>query len=513
MKQNEDSKFDTSAPLVAVAATTVHVAVLMEVTADRRVVSSSGRRTSNGDGLPDGLELTSRLGVSLGRLLLNDPGCGSDNLLLSGRLGLGRGGAGHRVDGVLNNVGGLLEIGQARQTSRGGRGGGLRGLRSLVVGTIVATTIARVRVATVGPSSDGVVSGQLRHGSSDLFIKVGLDSAVNSVLDSARAFGEASMLRVTVVNNVLEEVLVPAGHEVGVRAVASGITVGENEGVLGSAAGAVPLVRKFGGVPVDLEEHVGNVGVALGAVVVAFIVDSWPVHVVLVVIQAGLGIVARRKVKVGTEGRGVPIAVMAGETNTDAQVGLVANAGRQTIRTFRPVKRVVIFARAGEVDVVNWVAVMNEVLGGASLRRRALERVSNKHRETKREGLKLIQSLVKEVVNVHVEDFDAREVARVGVLEVKGWEPVVAEVALNVGVGALGVDEVLALGVDAEATSSHNGMDVAGGLTRVDDGVHAAGDEALVGEAHDGKGTFLVEGEGRASEGRHGKSCGGLHFG
>lgn len=76
-----------------------------------------------------------------------------------------------------------------------------------------------------------------------------------------------------------------------------------------------PAAGELGGVPVDFVEQMGSVHPAGWAVAV-----GGPLHVVLVVGQAGSGVPARGEVDFGSEGRSIAVAVLVGEPNTGAAV-------------------------------------------------------------------------------------------------------------------------------------------------------------------------------------------------
>lgn len=88
----------------------------------------------------------------------------------------------------------------------------------------------------------------------------GRDRAVLVVVDAAGDVGalfHAGSASIASVDDRLESVLVPTRDEVTVRAVASVITVRQNEG-LRLAVGGPPVLER-GGVPVNLVEEMGDV--------------------------------------------------------------------------------------------------------------------------------------------------------------------------------------------------------------------------------------------------------------
>lgn len=91
--------------------------------------------------------------------------------------------------------------------------------------------------------------------------------------------------------------------------VSSWVTIGENKWLLALAWG--PAVLKLGGVPVNFVEHVGDVLPSGWAFTIGRVI-----HVLLVVLDALGGVVARRKVDIGAKRRGITIAVLVGETST-----------------------------------------------------------------------------------------------------------------------------------------------------------------------------------------------------
>lgn len=346
-----------------VAAAVAVGVVSVEVTAS---LGDRGRLGVNvlrlGNGLPDGVDLLAAAGcLRLG--------------LLNGLLGEGLGGrldgcfGGLGLDGVLDDVGGgLLEDGKAVASSglagrRGGRVLRATGKEIVDVGDEILEA-----VQTEAPAQDGVVTREGRHVAGGLLIDTRLNGAVLVVELESGALVHAVTFRggVAGVDDVAESVVVPGSHEISVRRETSGITVGKNERLLALALSPASLERRS--VPVDLEEEVGVVRVTLGAVKLALAVVLGPGHVVLVVIEALLGIVAGRHVNVGTERRGEAIASHVRETNTLALVDGVANAGSGTVGVGRPGWRAVAIVGTGASEL----DVLNGALGGVQVGLRGL---------------------------------------------------------------------------------------------------------------------------------------------
>ena len=487
--------------------------------ARRRSSSSShgGGASSHGDGLGDGVDVGSAALSIIARaadsglggrrgLRLDGLGAGVSNLgggLGGSRLGWGAGsrGLGGRRGGRRGG-GGLA----------GGRGGGrLTGRGSgVVVGAGRARAGAHLGGSAEAEATERVVAGQLGEGAGDLLVNEGLNGAVAAVeaVEETGALVHASVTGVAGVNDVLEEVLVPAGHEVGVAAVASHITGGEDKGLGALVLGPAALVGL--GVVVDLEEDVRSVNPAGGAVLLAVAGIGGVGHVLLVVGEAGGRVVARGEVDVETERRVHAVAGDVGEANASALVVGVDHAGLCAVGADGVRGRVVAGSRAGELDLVDGALGRVELVaaGGG---RRALHGVAGQHLQARGEGLDLVVGGLEEVVDVGVVDVDVLKVARLGVVEVERRVPVVAVVALDQGGTAVGLDQVLAGGGEAKVAAAEDVVDVGGGHARVDDGVGTGGDQALVGEAQDSKGSAVLGG-GNASHGGHGRGGGELHL-
>ena len=165
---------------------------------------------------------------------------------------------------------------------------------------------------------------------------------------------------------MLEEGLVPGGHEVGVQAVAGSVTIGKDKGLLSFAL--LPAAIEGGRIPVGFEEQVRNVDPALGAVGLAVVVLG-PGHVVLVVGQASLGVVAGGEVNVGTERRGKAITSDIRKANAFAFVVGILHTGLVTLGVDGPAGVVVVFTRARPLDAVD--GALGRVQVGRGRRRRA----------------------------------------------------------------------------------------------------------------------------------------------
>ena len=365
--------------------------------------------------------------------------------------------------------------------------------------------------SAVGPSSEGVVPWQLGHSTSDRFV----DRRLNGALILVQAVGETGAVihargtRVASVDDVLEEGLVPAGHEVGVQAVTGSVTVGKDKGLLSFAL--LPAASERGRIPIGFEEQVGDVDPALGAVHLAVVVLG-PGHVVLVVGQASLGVVAGGEVNVGTERRGIAVAVDIGEAHAFAFVVGILHTGLVAVGADGPAGvGFDVFTRACPLDAVDGAFGRVKVGLGAGGGRRTGSGIAGKHLQAQGKGLDLIVGGLEKVVNVGVEELDGLEVAGLGVLEVKRGEPVVGVVALDHGRAAFGFFEILASRAKTEAASAKNVVNVRRRLAGSDDGVSTGNGELLVGEAQDSKSPLVLGGRGDAEKGRQGGGGGEFH--
>ena len=489
----------------------------------------------DGDGLDNGLGLgdAHRLGRGLGELghgslVVGIVGrrLGSGSLRGRGGGGLG-GGLGGRVlglllDGLLLLLGGLLVV-ASRLLNLGNllvlllARGGLRGGRAVLeAGELGATgkLLERAGRGSGAEGGDGAVALAL----------LGVDMALD-----AGAGVHALVLDIAGVDDLLEKVLVPRGEEVGVQRVASHVTVGEDEG-LGLAIGC-PAVVELLGVPVDFEEQAGHVDVALGAVHLAVAAGGGEGHVLLVVGEADVGVVARREVDIGAEGRGHAVALLQGEADTLVVVGGRGHAAGGAVGVRGPRGRVLRVAGAGPEDVVDVTEAGIEVLGTAAGEGLAQIDVTGHHGETLGEGddviiggiearrvlaftpvcvpftisnfteraLQLVADL--QVVHVRVQDRDGLEGARTLVVVVELGHPVRGLVALDLGAGAAGLGEGVAGGVDVEVLAAENGVLVRRLAAGVDDRIDAAVEDLLAVEAHDGEGEAFLSSHGGAREG------------
>jgi len=491
-----------------------------------RVVGSR----SDGHGLPDGVDLGAAAGCGCGCGRGSGSGSGGRlgglrsrllGLLLDGLLRL-RGDGGLRGNGglslsllgrrvrngrVLDNVG--RSFGRLGQTSFSGAGRrGLRRRASIITG--VGDGQRREVIKTEAPALQGVVTGESAKLAANLLVNLGRNRAVLLVdtIEEALAVIHAGSTSIAGINDVLEELLVPASQEVGVRGEAGGITVGKDEGLLANAGGPATIEERS--VPVDLEEQVRNVDPALRAVNLAIIALGVG-HVVLVVGQASLGVVARWEVNVGTQGGGVAIAAHVGETNTLALVDGVAHTRHGAVRVGRPGGGVVVVAITGASPLDGLDGALGRIqVRGRGLWGSSLHGITSDNLQASGEGLDLIIGSLEEVVGIDVKDLDGLKGVGLLVVEVHTGEPVVGVVALDLSVGALGVDGILAGGAGAEGTASHNGVNVRRRLARGDDGIHTTGGEPLVGETEDGEGALVLGGDG-ADEGCQSSAKGELH--
>jgi hypothetical protein len=485
----------------------------------------SGGRLVSGDidGLPDGLPLD--LGLALGRgrgRLLVLLGSGSGNLNSRGGRGGsgslssrdGRDGSGGRGDdgGVLNDFGEVGDSGQDRSLGLLGLLGGLGLARLARLARLLGLLGSRLAGSAVGPALHNVAAGEGVHDAINLLVNLGLDRALVLVqaVEETGALVHALGAGIACINDVLKELLIPATKEVGVRAVSSSITVGQNKGLLVNTRG--PAVLEVGSVPVDLDEQVGNVDVTLGAVLVA-VVDSRPSHVLAIGGETSLGVVARGEVDVGTQRRVLAIAVLVGETNTLTLVDGITHTREGAVGGSVPRGRavVVVHARASPLDGLDGAIIgkIKDSLG--RLGRSANIGIATDHLEANREGLDIVMGLLKEVVGVDVVDVDRLNGTVVWVLEVQRGVPVGRVVALDLGSAALGLDHVLSSGGHAEAAATLDAVDVLAGLSGADVGVHTALGELLAVEAEDGKGALLMGSQGTGGHGRDGGGNGELH--
>lgn len=310
---------------------------------------------------------------------------------------------------------------------------------------------------------------------------------------------------------MLEEVLVPSSHEVRVTRVTSNITGGEDERLASLALG--PAALEGLGVVVDLEEDVRGVNPARGAVLLAITGVGGVGGVLLVVGQAGGGVVARGEVHVETERRVETIAGDLGETDTSALVVGVNHAKLGAVRADGVRGGVVVGARAGELDGVDGALGRVELIATVARRGGTGHGVANDHLEAGGEGLDVVVGGLEEVVDVGVVDVDILQVARLGVVEVDGRVPVVAEVTLDQSVTAVGLEQLLTGGAEAKVAATQDVVDVGGDLARLNNGIGTGSNNALAGEAQDSESSAVLGGGGSASHGHNSGGGGGkLHL-
>lgn len=351
------------------------------------------------------------------------------------------------------HVGEALQAGELVRGRRRGRkagDGGAGGLRA-----------RRERRGGAGPRLDGVAAGQggqgavhvLEHGRGDLAVLAGgvaVEREVRAVLHVARVV-------VAVVDGGLQDADVPAVDEVAVEAVAGGVALGEDEGLV-AVAGA-PEGGEVGDAVDDLEEdgdEVDRVGGGAGAVVVA----------------AALGIGHVGLVVGGVEADAVPAG---GEVDLGAQavgavgVGEAGPAG--------------VGVRGGEAE-----ADERDGLGGEVGAAGALVHVAGDHAEVPGEGLEgvVVGAGALLVVDGHAA-LDAAAVAGLrdlgegvvgSVVEVELGGPVDGEVLGDGAGGALGGAQAVVGDVEGEGGTARDGVHVGGGEARGDDGVGALLHEA-----------------------------------
>ena len=204
-------------------------------------------------------------------------------------------------------------------------------------------------VATERPASQGVLTGKLGQLTEDGFINCVLDSAFTRVETICQTCASIHTTGTSVagVDDVLKKILIPSSHEVSVRAVSGGVTIGEDERLGALALG--PAVLEERSVPVDLDEEMGYVNVACRAILVAVVVAREN-HVGFEVGETGIGVVAGREVDISTERRGISIAVLIGESSTGSIVVRVDHSGLCTIRTDWVGRHIVVGTRACPLD-------------------------------------------------------------------------------------------------------------------------------------------------------------------
>lgn len=132
---------------------------------------------------------------------------------------------------------------------------------------------------------------------------------------------------------MLEKLGVPTSQEISVQRVSSGVTVGKHKRL--GALTFLPAALELGGVPVEFIEEMRCVDPSLGTVLLSVVLCGES-HVVLVVLQTSLGIVARREVNVSSERRGEAVAGDVGETNAFALVDGILHTSHHAVGVGRP---------------------------------------------------------------------------------------------------------------------------------------------------------------------------------
>lgn len=502
-------------------ANVVLVASSVGVSTDGRVAlgsnGSGSRGTSSGcNGLSNGVD-----GGGTALVVTAGGGTASSRQRSSGGVGLtGLGastssslGGRDRLGGV-DDVAGSSRLGRACRLAGTGSTrrtrGGARG--SVVSGGGAGRTRAHGRsLAAEAEAAEGVVTGQSSEVTGDLLVDQGRNGAVAAVqaVGQTRALVHTRVTGVAGVDDVLEDILIPGSHEIGVATVASNVTVGEDER-LGALVGG-PAAGKGLGVHVGLEEDVRSVNPASRAVSLAIASIGGEGSVGLVVGQAGGGVVARGEVDVQTERRVQAVAVDIGETSSSALVVGINHASLGTIRSGGIRGRVVGGTRAGELDR------LDRALGGVQLRATTSSRgdtghgIARDHLKTSGEGLDVVVGGLEEVVDVGVVDVDRLQDAGLGVVEVQSRVPVVGEVTLDQSGTAVGLEQVLAGGGEAKVAASEDVVDVSRGTAGLDNGISTSGDQALVGESQNSKGSAVLGSHDSAGQGGSARESRELH--
>lgn len=250
-------------------------------------------------------------------------------------------------------------------------------------------------VITVGETTERVVSGQLVQFTSGLLIDLRFDSAVVLVetVEETRAVVHTSSTSVAGVDDVLEELLVPAGHEVSVAAVTSNVTVGEDKRLL--ALSLSPAALEFVSVPVGLVKEMRNMNPALGAVEVAVVVLGVG-HVVLEVGKASLGVITRREVDISSERRVLAVTSSVRESNTLTLVDRITDTscGAVGLGIPRGGRVIVIGARTGHSGGIDRALGGVQVGLGTSLGHGAGHGIASNNLQTSGERLDLIVCLL-----------------------------------------------------------------------------------------------------------------------
>lgn len=339
-----------------------------------------GRRLAGGnsDGLVDGVSLgrSACVGGLIGRLRKSGLSVLSLSLRSARRLSGGR------------SIGGL------------GRGSSVGRLRLVTtswasgLGTRLLCGLSRLATrlrATVAPAGEQVLS---RKGAQESRNLLG-DRRVNRALFVVDTVEETLALVHTLgtsiagVDDVLEKLSVPASQEISVQRVSSRVTVGKDKRL--SALAFLPAALELGGVPVEFVEEVRRMDPSLGAVLLSVVLCGES-HVILVVLQTSLGVVARWEVNVSSEGRGVAVAGDVGETNTFTLVDGILHASHHAVGVGRPRGRVevVLVTRACPLDGLDRALRRIEVGLGTTGRRSSLGGITRENLEANGESFDLV---------------------------------------------------------------------------------------------------------------------------
>lgn len=156
----------------------------------------------------------------------------------------------------------------------------------------------------------------------------------------------------------------------------------------------------------------------------------------LVIVETGLRVVAGWEVDIHTHWGGISVAILVGKSYAGAGIAWILDT--DTMKTIGVSWPAWGFAGTG------WASYLHRLNGALSrvedasatrARRRTQKGISCGHTEATWEGLNIVVGGFKEVIDVHVEHFDARERA-VGGLEVKIRDPIIAQVILDQRIGA-----------------------------------------------------------------------------
>lgn len=475
---------------------------------------SRGRTSCGCDGLSNGVD---NGGTAL--VVTTGGGTASSRQRSSGRVGLtGLGtstnsdlGGGNRLGGV-DDVAGSSRLGRACRLAGSGSARGARRRARAGAGAGRARAHSR-NCTTEAEAAEGVVTRESSEVTGDLLVDQGRNGAAAAVqaVGQIRALVHTRVTSVASVDDVLEDIFIPGSHEIGVATEASDITVGEDERLGALVRG--PAARKGLGVHVGLVEDVRSVNPASRAVRLAIAGIGGEGSVGLVAGQAGGGVVARGEVDVQAERRVQAVAVDIRETRSSALVVGINHASRGTVGAGGIGGRAVGGTRAGELDRVE------RALGGVQLRATATGRgetghgIARDHLQASREGLDVVVGGLEEVVDVGVVNVDRLEEAGLGVVEVQRRVPVVGEVTLDQRSTAVGLEQLLAGGREAKVAATENVVDVSRGTAGLDNGISTSGDQALVGESQNSKGSAVLGSHGSANHGGSAGECRELHVG